>query len=197
MLEGHTLVLNRSWVAIHVTPVRRALTLLYLGHARAVDPVNYNLHDFESWCALPKEIVGNGHARYVHTPSKAIAVPDVILASGFNGFIRHEVRFSRQSIFDRDGIQCQYCGKSFSRGHLTLDHVLPTSRGGDDSWDNLVVACHACNVRKADRTPDEAKMPLLRRPKKPAWIPHFGRRIPVQQVQVWERFVGGTHMISA
>lgn len=195
MLSGQTLVLNRSWVPVHVTPARRALTLVYIGHARAVDPKTYNLYDFESWLDLSQ--TGNGEFRYAHTPSFRVRVPDVILLNIFNGFIRHEVRFSRQSIFDRDGTTCQYCGKRFSRSRLTLDHVVPTSRGGADTWENLVVACHACNVRKADRTPDEASMPLIRKPKKPAWFPHFGMRIPRDQVQVWQRFVEGPQAVTS
>jgi len=192
MLEGQTLILNRSWIPDHVAPVRRALTLLYCGQARAVHPENYGLHDFESWCALA---VNNGHefTRFAYSTRYRIPLPDVILLSVFNGFIRHEVRFSRQSIFERDGCTCQYCGDHYPRSRLTLDHIVPASRGGDDSWENLVVACHTCNVRKADRTPDEAHMPLLRPPKKPAWAPHFGTRASTDQMRVWARFVDGAY----
>ncbi len=188
MLDGQTLVLNRSWVPVQVAPVTRALTLLYTGHARAMHPVDYSLHDFESWCELSDSDV---FTRFTYSTRYRIPLPDVLLLSHFNGFIRHEVRFSRQSIFERDGSTCQYCGKHYTRNRLTLDHVIPASRGGRDSWENLVVACHSCNVRKADRTPDEAQMNLLRRPKKPAWVPHFGKRASADQMTVWARFVDG------
>ncbi len=190
-LRGHVLVLNRSWMAIHVASVRRALCLLYQGHARAVHPVEFSLYDFDAWLELSRR--SNGDGRYVHTPTLRIRIPDVILLTVFNGYVRHEVRFSRHSIFERDKNVCQYCGKSFPKSHLTIDHVIPQSRGGADTWENLVLACLACNVRKADRTPEEAHMPLIRRPVKPSWMPQLGSRIPGDQFAVWKKFVDGTH----
>lgn len=186
MLEGNVLVLNRSWAAVHIASVRRAFTLLYIGAARAVHPYEYSLHNFEDWVELSQNGLGG---RYVHTPTTRIRVPEVILLSVFNGFIHHEVRFSRQSIFERDRNTCQYCGRHFPRSQLTIDHVLPQSRGGGDTWENLVLACLQCNVKKGNRTPDEADMPLLRHPHKPAWMPHFGTRVPQDQLMVWRKFV--------
>ncbi len=186
MLEGSVLVLNKSWTAVHIAPVRRALSLLYLGAARAVHPHDYSLHDFEDWLVLSQDGLGG---RYVYTPTTRIRIPEVILLTLFNGFIRHEVRFSRHSIFERDAGICQYCGKRFPKSQLTLDHVIPQSRRGADTWENLVVACLHCNVRKGNRTPEEAGMPLLRRPARPAWMPHFGARVPQDQLVVWQRFV--------
>ena len=186
MLEGHVLVLNRSWLAVHITPAKRALCLLYQGHARAVHPTEFSLHAFDDWIALWE---GQNHGHYVNTPCLRIRVPDVILLDYFNGFIRHEVRFSRHSIFERDNNVCQYCGKRHNRSKLTIDHVVPQSRGGADTWENLVVACLACNVRKANRTPEEADMPLLRKPRKPGWMPVLGPRVPEGKLAVWRRFV--------
>lgn len=186
MLEGQVLVLNKSWVAIHIASVRRALSLLYQDLARAVHPRDYSLYDFADWCEL-SQYVESG--QFIHTVSIRIRIPEVILLKSFNGFIRHEVRFSRRNIFERDKNTCQYCGRRAPRSDLTLDHVIPRSRGGYDSWDNLVLACVACNVKKANRTPEEAQMPLIRRPVKPAWLPQFGSRIPNSQLMSWQRFV--------
>ena len=118
-----------------------------------------------------------------------IRVPEVIILKAFNGYLRYEVRFSRRNIFERDKNACQYCGKRIPKADLTLDHVVPRSRGGVDSWDNLVLACMPCNIRKANRTPEEAKMPLIRRPVKPTWLPQLGARIPRSQLASWQRFV--------
>lgn len=186
MLNAHVLVLNRSWVAIHIAPARRALNLLYLGLARAVHPAEYSLHGFEDWVELwQKEEDG----RYVHTPRLRIRIPEVILLNHFNGFVLQERRFSRHSVFERDKNVCQYCGKSFGRSQLTIDHVIPQSRGGEDTWENLVVACTRCNVRKGSRTPQEAGMKLIRQPEAPPWLPRFGRRIPNDELDVWQQFV--------
>lgn len=190
MVEGQVLVLNRSWLAIHVTHVRRALCLLYQGNARAVHPASYSLHDYDEWLQLPTEAQPN---RFVSTPSMAIPVPDVILLRWFNGYIKHEVRFSRHNIFERDGHICQYCRKRFARSQLTLDHIIPQSRGGDETWENLVVACISCNVKKGNRTPEEMGMSLWRAPKKPAWIPQIGAKVASEQFQVWQKFVDTTH----
>jgi 5-methylcytosine-specific restriction endonuclease McrA len=187
MLDGHVLVLNRSWAAVHIASVRRALSLMYLDSARAVHPTDYTLHEFSEWVDLSQNGLGG---RYIHTPATRIRVPEVVLLSGYSGFVRHEVRFSRHGVFERDNSRCQYCGKHLPKSQLTIDHVTPQSRGGGDTWHNLVVACLPCNVKKSNRTPEEAHMPLLRKPKKPGWMPHFGARVPDDQLEVWRRFVG-------
>lgn len=106
MFEGNVLVLNKSWAAVHIASARRAMTLLYVGAARAVHPNHYSLHDFEDWVEPVADGLGG---RYMHTPNLRIRVPEVILLTLFNGFIHHEVRFSRQeSIFERDKGTCQY-----------------------------------------------------------------------------------------
>lgn len=186
MLESHVLVLNKSWVAVNVASVRRAMTLLYQGAARAVHPVDYSLYDFEDWCELA-ELRDSG--RYITTPTLRLRVPEVILLTGFNGFFRQEVRFSRRNIFERDKNTCQYCNRRFSKTDLTIDHVVPRSKGGKDTWENLVLACVKCNVRKANRTPTQANMPLRRKPGKPTWLPRLGARVPLDELSSWQRFI--------
>ena len=186
MVDAQVLVLNKSWVAVQIASARRALSLLYQGLARAVHPQDYSLYDFDDWCHLSQ--VGEG-GHFIHTVDLKIRIPEVIILKAFNGYMRYEVRFSRRNIFERDKNACQYCGKRIPKADLTLDHVVPRSRGGVDSWDNLVLACMPCNIRKANRTPEEAKMPLIRRPVKPTWLPQLGARIPRSQLASWQRFV--------
>ena len=81
------------------------------------------------------------------------------------------IRFCRENIYIRDNFTCQYCGDQFSPKHLTLDHVVPASKAGPKSWTNVVAACRECNQRKANRTPEGARMPLLKQPTMPAWLP--------------------------
>jgi len=186
MTHGHVLVLNRSWVAVHIASVRRALGMLYQGTARAVHPTDFSLYDFDDWCELSR-IREDG--RFLHTPTMRIRVPEVILLRVFNGFVRREVRFSRRNIFERDKNTCQYCGKRHPKSELTIDHVIPQSRGGRDNWENLVLACVKCNVKKGSRTPAEAHMALRKKPQKPDWLPALGARIPTDRIQSWQRFV--------
>lgn len=185
-IEGQVLVLNRSWVAVNVASVRRAVALLYQDLARAVDPADYRMYDFSDWCELSE---AREEGRFIHSPTMRLRVPEIIILNAFNGFFHKEVRFSRRSIFERDKSTCQYCGTKLAKSELTIDHVMPRSRGGRDTWDNLVLACVKCNVRKGDRTPVEAAMPLIRRPHKPAWLPTLGTRLPAGRISSWQRFL--------
>jgi 5-methylcytosine-specific restriction endonuclease McrA len=193
LLNAHVLVLNRSWVAVHVTHVRRAVTLVFQEQARIVDPEDFALYNFEEWAHLSMTKDGEwAGARFLHTPAFRFRVPEVILLNHFNGFVRREVRFTRRNIFLRDRHRCQYCGTRPARQELTIDHVVPKSRGGTDSWDNLVTACVTCNVRKGDRTPEEAGMHLLRRPGTPLWLPRLGTALRREEIVSWQRFVDVT-----
>lgn len=191
MLNTHVLVLNKSWVAVNVATAKRALVLLYQGQARVVHPADYAIYDFEDWCDLSQLdiVTGNGNPRVIHTPSLKIVLPEIIILSMFNGFIRREVQFSRRNIFIRDKHQCQYCGKRFNKNELSLDHVIPRSRGGGETWDNLVSACLRCNVKKGNRTPEEANMHLIHKPKKPVWLPRFGAPLEKDEMHSWKRFL--------
>jgi 5-methylcytosine-specific restriction endonuclease McrA len=186
MINSQVLVLNRSWVAVNVASIRRAVSLLYQDLARAVDPKDYTLYDFENWCELS---AARDEGHFIHTPTMRVRVPEIIVLNAFNGFFHKDVRFSRRSIFERDKNTCQYCGRRLAKSELTIDHVVPRSRGGRDSWDNLVLACVQCNVRKGDRTPVEASLPLIRRPVKPSWLPALGARLPAGNASTWQRFL--------
>lgn len=189
MLDAQVLVLNKSWVAINVTPMRRALTLLFQGHARVVHPVDYTLYDFEDWCALSRFAGHFTSGHFISTPTTRIRLPEVILLNAFNGFVKREVRLSRRNIFERDDHRCQYCGNRLPKSDLTIDHVTPRSRGGRDTWENLVLACVKCNIRKGSRTPEEAHMHLLKKPAVPRWLPRFGYPVPKDELMSWQRFV--------
>ena len=148
MLNGQVLVLNRSWVVVNVTSVKRALLLLFQGHARVVHPHDYTLYEFEDWCALSRFGADFASGRYIHTPTTRIRLPEVILLSAFNGFIRREVRLSRRNIFERDEHKCQYCNRRFPKSDLTIDHVLP-HRVAAGTPGESVLACVKCNVTRA------------------------------------------------
>ena len=96
------------------------------------------------------------------TPNLVLKVPRVIQLLSCDRSPRHEVKFSRHNIYMRDGNRCQYCGRRFSTSDLSLDHVVPLSRGGPSNWENIVCACLPCNVKKGNRLPDEAGMKLRR-----------------------------------
>ncbi len=142
--------------------------MLYQGVARAVDE-QYRLFDFRSWSELSAKLTGD----CISTVERKIRVPRVILLTAYERLPKIRIRFSRFNIYSRDNNTCQYCGKVFPRHELNLDHVIPRSRGGETSWENVVCSCVACNLKKGGRTPREASMKLLRLPSRPRWNPLF------------------------
>ena len=186
ILSDKVLVLNRSWVAVNVATVRRALTLVYQDVARIVAPEDYSTYDFNAWIEASQVAK---HGRRIHSSTYSFCVPEVIVLSVFNGRFSKEVRFSRRNIFDRDENTCQYCGKRGERSDLTLDHVIPRSRGGTSTWHNIVLACIKCNMRKGDRLPTELNMKLLRKPVKPQWATRVGVKLGRAYKPSWERFL--------
>ncbi len=166
MVDGAVLVLNRVYQAVQITGVERAFRLFYAGRALAVDR-DFSTYSFDNWCDVPP---GAGDA-VIRTPTRSIRIPKVIQLIYYDRVPQREVRFTRRNIFHRDRNRCQYCGKSFRQSDLNVDHVVPLSRGGTSCWENVVCACIPCNSRKGSRTPDEARMKLVRAPRKPAGHP--------------------------
>jgi len=184
VLNEATLVLNKSWLPIDFTTVRDALTMVYTEAAKAVNPEDYSIHNFSSWTDLR---VAEGED-CVHTVSLEIRVPEVIVLTNFNKIPHRRVVLSRRNLFRRDHSSCQYCGIKLKTEDGTIDHVLPRSQGGKTTWTNCVIACVECNRKKANRTPEQAKMPLRYKPKKPRWNPSL--KLPVFKRKVsWESFI--------
>jgi 5-methylcytosine-specific restriction endonuclease McrA len=96
---------------------------------------------------------------------------------------------SRNSVLLRDNFTCQYCGNTPGRNGLTLDHILPRSRGGETTWENVVAACRPCNIRKGDRLPEEARMALRKRPGRPHYLAFL---LLSGTQEVWDKYVFGS-----
>jgi 5-methylcytosine-specific restriction endonuclease McrA len=142
-MHAPVLVLNASYEPINVCVARRAIVLVLKGVAMTEEE--------------------NGH--YLHAARFAVRVPSVIRLLEYRR-IPHQTRaLSRKNILLRDRNSCQYCGTVLPSSELTLDHVVPRSRGGASTWENLVTCCHPCNRRKGNQFPLEARMKLLREPR--------------------------------
>lgn len=184
MLNTGVLVLNRVYRPIHITSVRRAFSLLYQGVAKAIDE-EFQLFDFESWSAL----AAASHQDAIHTVSRRIRVPRVIVLVAYEFLPKTRVRFSRFNIYARDDNTCQYCGSKYHRAELNLDHVVPRSRGGSTNWENVVCSCIPCNLKKGGRTPEEAGMKLLKLPSRPRWTPMFRSATRRAFYREWKPFI--------
>ena len=184
ILNTKVLVLNKFYVPIQVTSVRRAFSLLYQGIVKAVNE-QYETFDFQSWSELSIARQEDG----LGLIDRSIRVPRVILLVGFDRLPKRHVRFSRFNIYARDHSTCQYCGRKLPRNELNLDHVVPRSKGGGSAWTNVVCCCHVCNFKKGGRTPDEAGMTLLRLPRKPAWTPFMTETFSLKRYREWLPFL--------
>jgi 5-methylcytosine-specific restriction endonuclease McrA len=143
------LVLNNNYQPLNITNVRRAISLLCLGKAETVQT----------------------DSKVYHAERVVLPMPTVVR---LNHYVRRplpRLHVTRKSIFARDGHACQYCGAQ--KVALTLDHVIPKDKGGHTDWDNLVCCCTKCNSKKGNQTPHQAGMTLLRRPRRPKFIPYI------------------------
>ncbi|HHJ51673.1 MAG TPA: HNH endonuclease [Caldithrix abyssi] len=146
MLGRKVLILNQNYEPITICSMKRAIILVYLKKVQMVERYECSVRSVSVSMPCPSIIRLNS---YVRKPFR-------------------EVILNRKNILKRDQNICQYCGKN-SRP-MTIDHVIPKSYGGKDTWENLVCACYSCNAKKSNRTPEEAGMKLLRRPRKPSHL---------------------------
>src|SRR6184192_1337390 len=162
----HVLVLNASYEPLNVTTVRRAHVLVFKGKAEVIEELDQPLHSASSTFPWPHVI---RLRTYVHVPRAA------------------QRKISRRALFARDDWSCVYCGET--GGRLTLDHVVPRSRGGESVWENVVTSCAPCNLRKGNRTPEESGLHLRTAPKPPQpvlFIKLAAPRVPV----TWAPYLG-------
>lgn len=145
-----TLVLNSTYEPLCRIPWQRAITLLFNGKVEVVD-------EYED--------------KKVRSVTFELKMPSVVRFLRLLKRRKPIVRFSRENVFARDGGKCQYCVRPVTRAEATYDHVTPRALGGKTSWDNIVIACVACNQKKGGRTPEQARMKLKTVPVKPHKLP--------------------------
>ena len=164
-VNSPVLVLNQNYEPLNVCRVRRAMVLILRGKA---------------------EVLENGRGE-IHAINISLPIPSVVRLTHFIRRPRLQKRLTRFEIFNRDKFTCQYCGRQIK--DLTLDHIVPRSRGGTHEWENIASCCFPCNLRKAGRTPAEAGMKLTRRPLAP---PPAAFSIPYEYLRhhdEWQKFI--------
>lgn len=159
------LILNADYRAISICTVPKAFLLVYLNKA---------------------EMVAENPKDKIRTVNKTYPLPSIIRLNSYVSVPFRNVVMTRQNIFKRDNNTCVYCGK---QSDLTLDHVMPKSRGGKTHWENLVTACKRCNSEKGSSTPEEAKMHLRIKPFKPTFL-MFVRDCSGNLEENWLPFLG-------
>ena len=164
LLSSAVLVLNANYSPMTICTAKRAISLHFL------DKI---------------DILSN-YEEKINSPSLSLELPSVIKIRTYIKNNNMAVEISRKNILARDNYKCQYCGKQSKS--LTVDHVLPKFRNGQDTWENLVAACKNCNQLKGEKTPEEAKMPLLKKPKRPNRIHYFQRLVKDKQAD-WRPYL--------
>lgn len=163
-----TLLLNSTFEPLKVVTWKKAILMVMLGKVEV-------LEEYE---------------RIIRGVSFALQLPAVIR---LNRFIKRRtpiIKFSRHNLYIRDRGKCQYCGSSFEHKELTYDHVIPRSKGGQTEWTNVVSCCTACNLKKGGRTPEEAGMFLIRKPKNPIWIPLLMMSLGIEEApDPWKNYL--------
>lgn len=196
-LAASVLVLNRLYLAVHIIGVRRTFGLLVRGLAEVIDieAGGFLNFDFQSWRDACEQRASNKQPNedWIRAVNFEIQVPRVIRLLCFDRLPKQDFRLSRRNILARDDHSCQYCGQHFPSHQLSIDHVMPRSRGGATSWANLVCACLTCNTRKGGRTPQEAKMKLVRLPVKPKRNPLLAMKLQNPRYESWRSWLDGVH----
>lgn len=170
-MEKRVLVLNLDHSPVAVVPVQKAIVLLLLEKANILS--TYELLE-------------------IRTVSRSFEYPAVIRLTHYKSIPYRGVLLNRANLFKRDNGECQYCG---SKRHLTIDHIVPKSKGGKTNWTNLVTACNRCNVNKGDKTPEQAGMVLRSQPFKPS-LSYFLAEYAERQAEEWLPYISNRVMNS-
>jgi len=193
-LNSPVLVLNKAWQAIGTTTVKDAICDIMRGAAKGFCPVSFNMYTWDQWVA-EDDNAPQVCSTIKASSSKVIPAPETIILTRYDKLHKKTLYLGGRTIYIRDEFTCRYCKKRKKTKELSIDHVIPKSRGGPNTWENCVTACVDCNQKKADRTPREAGLPpVVPKPMKPKWSP-VGHISPAARLESWEKLLhqGSAH----
>jgi 5-methylcytosine-specific restriction endonuclease McrA len=167
--KHNVLILNKHWIPINTTTAKHSFALMYTHNARGMMIEEDKLVPLEwrEWISL--EV--NENDRKVKTVKGFIKIPTVIVLTNYDKIPRQTIKFTQKNLWERDNFTCQYTGKKVTRTNGNIDHIIPRSQGGKTSWENCVIAHKEINAIKADRTPEQAGLKLLKKPSAPKFMP--------------------------
>lgn len=189
VLEELVLVLNKYYLAIKVYTVRAAICDLSACKALVIEE-DYTTYDLKQWIEFSKKVQQDRCT--IHSPSTSIYIPYVVYlfkisTRRLEKYDINQVKYSRKNVIQRDNYTCQYCGKSI--GPMTVDHIVPRSKGGQSNWDNLVACCKRCNSQKGDKTLDQLGWNLIQQPIVPQWKSYTDKRFDSIRNKHWLPFL--------
>jgi len=188
-LQKKVLVLNKSWVAVGSVSLKRAITLVFSTYkdgeskAKIVDPVNdFQLFTWKDW----SQVIPKDGEDSISSADLVFRIPEIIVLGRYNKLPNRKVYFNRRNLYRRDNFTCQYCERKLHSSELTIDHIIPRSRGGKSNWINCVLACNKCNAKKGSNLLSEIGLSLMRKPFKPK----FNMLDVDVKIKSWEHFLG-------
>ena len=187
VMNKPVMVLNKNWMPIRIVPTYRAITLVFAGKASAINVKDWSVYNWEKWAAkgLSEKPYG-----IISTSSCDVEIPEIIVLSVYDKVYKKDVKLTKRNIYIRDGYKCQYSGRRLKESEADIDHVTPRSKGGINSWDNMVVCTKEINRMKADRTPEQAGLKLIKKPTKP----NTDRMLidpKINAPESWSKFIKG------
>ena len=196
-LNSNVLVLNKHYSAMRVISARRAFCMLAkkIAEVVSVEDNQYLSYDFESWREVSelRARYEREHHEWVRCVRFELAVPKIVRLLFYDRLPWMPVNLTRRNIYARDRNHCQYCGGKFPTSELSLDHVVPRSRGGQMTWNNVVCCCVDCNARKGGRLPREAGMKLVIEPVQPKRSPVLTLRLSNEKYASWKQFISAAY----
>jgi 5-methylcytosine-specific restriction endonuclease McrA len=161
-MKIQVLMLNKSFIPIKVINIKKAICLLYNNKAKVLEAESYNVYEWEDWTKLYLE-----KYKKIKTSSFELCVPEIIILKNYDKVERKRIMPNKKNIYKRDKGLCQYCGKFLSSQESTIDHINPKSKNGKFTWDNCVISCVKCNLKKSNYDLKEVGMKLMKKPETP------------------------------
>jgi len=188
LFKQTVLVLNRNWQAIGIKSPIDTFSMLVTDAATGLDIRGDNHMEplrWKDWICLPISEKDD----YIQTVNCKIKIPKVIVLSKFDKVPKKRPRLSQKNIWARDNFTCQYTGKKLKPGEGNIDHIIPKSKGGTTTWTNCVLACKKVNATKANRTPTEAGLKLIKSPEPPKEMPATNYIYNRYKIKEWDVFL--------
>jgi len=191
VINTPTLVLNKSLNAICVEPFKKTLNKVFRSRAKFIDDETYRHLSWEEWFDLfsvPIDDDEDYGYKWINANKFKVRLPEVVVLSEYNKIPHTRVRLTRRNLLIRDGYRCQYTGKKVTSKTGTIDHMFPKCRGGKTEWSNVVISTFDVNVKKGNRTPEEAGLKLHKKPGEPRWHPLYAYADKYKP-ESWKKFV--------
>jgi len=147
------LTLNKSWIPIRTTSHYSAISRFYSGACEAIyiKDGNFEVKEFDEWMEMSLLDIWPEDQKFIEAVRQRIAIPKVVKCTTYDKIPKASVRLNRRNIYDRDDHTCYLCNKRFGEGRLSVDHIIPVSKGGKTEWTNVITCCRACNYKKGDK----------------------------------------------